>query len=60
MTYQIEVKRSAAHELRRLPKNIRRRLAAAIDSLSHNPGPRGYIQLESETFSSASASATIE
>lgn len=48
MIYTVEFKRSASKELRRLPKDIQRRIAKAIDGLAENPRPHGYIQMETD------------
>ncbi len=48
MTYSIELKRSAQKQLERLPKNIQRRIADAIDALAEDPRPHGYIQMETD------------
>ena len=48
MNYSVEFKRSAQKELARLPKNIQRRIADAIDALGENPRPHGYIQMETD------------
>ena len=48
MTYSVEFKRSAMRQLKRLPKNIQRRIADAIDRLADNPRPHGYIQMETD------------
>jgi mRNA interferase RelE/StbE len=48
MTYHVEFKRSAQKQLERLPKNIQRRIADAIDGLAKNPRPHGYIQMETD------------
>ncbi len=48
MTYTVEFKKSAAKALQKLPKNIQRRIADAIDALAFDPRPHGYIQMESE------------
>ncbi len=59
MTYSAEFKRSAMRQLKRLPKNIQRRVAHAVDRLAENPRPHGYIQWKPTTFFTASASVTI-
>ena len=48
MTYSVEFKRSAMRQLKRLPKNIQRRIADAVDRLADNPRPHGYIQMETD------------
>lgn len=45
MVYQLEVKRSAAKEMRVLSKDIFRRVVAAIDELANHPLPPGCIKL---------------
>ena len=44
-TYQIEWKRSALRELKRLDRQIVSRIVTAIDSLSANPFPPGIKKL---------------
>lgn len=41
MTYRIEISRRAAKAVTSLEKPIRRKILAAIDGLSGNPGPAG-------------------
>lgn len=41
MTYRVEVSRSAAKAVTSLDKPVRRKILAAIDSLSGNPRPAG-------------------
>ena len=48
MTYSVEFKRSAMRQLKRLPQNIQRRIADAVDRLADNPRPHGYIQMETD------------
>ncbi len=48
MTYRVELKRSVQKALARLPKNIQRRIAQAIDGLTTEPRPHGYIQMETD------------
>lgn len=43
--YSVQLGRSAAHELRRLPAQVVRRVARAIDRLPANPRPRGVQKL---------------
>ncbi len=45
MAYQLEVKRSAAKEMRGLPKYILHRAIAAIDNLAEDPLPHGCTKL---------------
>lgn len=45
MAYAIELKPSAAKELRRLPKEVQRRIAKAIDRLGGDPRPHGCTKL---------------
>lgn len=46
MPYQIEFAPSAARQFRRLPGNIKARVAAKVDSLATNPRPHGVEKLE--------------
>jgi mRNA interferase RelE/StbE len=46
--YRIEFKPSAAKALTALPAEMRRRLAAKIDALAHQPRPRGVKKLVGE------------
>lgn len=48
MTYNVELKRSAQKQIERLPQNIQRRIATAIDGLAEIPRPHGYIQMETD------------
>ena len=48
MTYSVVFKRSAMRQLKRLPQNIQRRIADAVDRLADNPRPHGYIQMETD------------
>lgn len=48
MTYKVEFKRSAQKQLGRLPKNVQRPIADAIDKLADDPRPHGYIQMETD------------
>ena len=45
MAYRIELAVSAKKTLDKLPQDIRRRIAAAIDNLSQTPKPPGTIKL---------------
>jgi mRNA interferase RelE/StbE len=44
-SYQIEWKRSAVKELRKLPRPIISKIVAAVDSLILNPRPQGVRKL---------------
>lgn len=46
--YTVKVAREPAKLLRRLPRDVQRRLVAAIDGLAANPRPRGYVQLKGQ------------
>jgi len=46
--YEIELSGAARRQLRRLAPEIKRRIAFKIDSLSTNPRPKGYTQLETK------------
>ncbi len=46
-SYQIEWKRSAVKELRKLPLPMISRIMAAVDNLSSNPYPQGVRKLVS-------------
>jgi len=43
---RIELKPSAARELERLPREVQRRVARAIDGLASDPRPDGVKKLE--------------
>ena len=43
--YQIEWKRSAVKELRRLPKEVIKRVMAAVEGLAFDPVPPGVVKL---------------
>ena len=43
--YEIELKPAALRDLKRLPEQIRRRIAIRIASLTDNPRPRGAEKL---------------
>lgn len=45
MAYELEVKRSAAKGLRRVPRDILEQSIAVIDTLASEPRPHGCIQL---------------
>ncbi|MCU0836627.1 MAG: type II toxin-antitoxin system RelE/ParE family toxin [Chromatiaceae bacterium] len=45
MTYRIEVTRSARKILLSLPRDVQKRLAAAIDGLASDPRPAGCRKL---------------
>lgn len=45
MSFQIVFKKSAQKELAKLPSQIGRRIQIAIDGLSQDPRPHGYVQL---------------
>ncbi len=45
MRYTVDFKASAAKDMRRLPPEIRRRVADRIDSLKENPRPPGVEKL---------------
>lgn len=44
-SYQVEWKRSARKELRRLPQDVIRRVIEAVDQLAQTPFPAGAIKL---------------
>jgi mRNA interferase RelE/StbE len=46
MNYQIKFRSSALREILALPRKIADRVREAIDALSENPRPYGYIQLK--------------
>ncbi|MGI8642040.1 MAG: type II toxin-antitoxin system RelE family toxin [Pyrinomonadaceae bacterium] len=46
MKYQVDFKPSAARELRKLPKDIAKRISKKIDSLADNPFPYGYTEMK--------------
>lgn len=45
--YEIRLRSSAERELRRLPREIVRRMVAAIDKLAEEPRPRGAQKMAS-------------
>ena len=57
--YRIELTRAAERGLAALPKQVLRRMDAAIQALAEEPRPRGPRSSEAKTTSIASASATI-
>ncbi|MCL5105650.1 MAG: type II toxin-antitoxin system RelE/ParE family toxin [Armatimonadetes bacterium] len=44
--YQVEVRESAAKEIRALPSEVKQRVIKAINSLSSDPHPRGSLKLK--------------
>ena len=46
--YTVKIAREPAKLLRRLPRDLQRRLGAAIDGLVLNPRPRGCVQLKGQ------------
>jgi mRNA interferase RelE/StbE len=46
--YTVKVARELAKLLRRLPRDVQRRLVVAIDDLAINPRPRGCVQLKGQ------------
>lgn len=44
-TYKIEWRRSAAKEIRKLPKEVIRRVLLAVEGLAVDPNPPGAIKL---------------
>ncbi|NIA16059.1 MAG: type II toxin-antitoxin system mRNA interferase toxin, RelE/StbE family [Nitrospiraceae bacterium] len=50
-SYQIEWKRSALKEFRRLPASVQRRVFQAIEKLAENPYPHGGVKLTGSTRS---------
>ena len=48
MTYRIEITRKAQRELGKLPRKGQEQIKQAIDSLAHNPRPRGTVKMEGE------------
>lgn len=46
--YSVKIAREPAKLLRRLPRSVQRRLAAAIDGLAVDPRPRGCVQLKGQ------------
>lgn len=46
MKYQVDFKPSAARELRKLPKDIAKRISKKIDSLADNPFLHGYTEMK--------------
>ena len=50
-SYQIEWKRSALKEFRRLPSSVQRKIFRAIEALAENPYPHGVVKLRGATRS---------
>ncbi len=48
MAYTIELKPAAVRDLRKLPADVRRRVAARIDALAIDPTPPGTETLKGE------------
>ena len=46
--YTVEVSKAAKRTLRRLPKDLQRRLIQAAESLGENPRPHGCTKLEGD------------
>jgi len=47
-SYNIQIKRGAERELRRIPKAILKKLVIKIQGLSKNPRPRGVQKLKGD------------
>lgn len=48
MAYRIELAPRAKRDLKKLPVDVRRRLAPHIDALANNPRPPGVVKLSGE------------
>ena len=48
MVYAVFLKPAALRELRKLPEDIRRRVAARIDALAGDPRPAGVERIQGE------------
>ena len=48
MGYTIDLKLAAARDLRKLPEDVRRRIAVRIDALATDPRPAGVEPLKGE------------
>lgn len=48
MAYRIELAPRAKRDLKKLPIDVRRRIAPHIDALAHNPRPPGVVKLSGE------------
>jgi mRNA interferase RelE/StbE len=46
MTYEIRLKKRAAREIRKLPKEIRERVQDAIEALAEDPRPPDCVKLK--------------
>jgi mRNA interferase RelE/StbE len=46
--YDVEFKASAAKQLRKLPRDVQRRLTVAIEKLEQEPRPKGVVKLSAE------------
>jgi mRNA interferase RelE/StbE len=46
--YHAEFTSSAARQLKKLPRDVQRRIAVAIDGLEHEPRPQGVRKLSAE------------
>ena len=44
--YRIEVRESAAKEIRSLPSDVKQRVVKAVSALSSDPRPRGSVKLK--------------
>ncbi|KAB8319787.1 type II toxin-antitoxin system RelE/ParE family toxin [Tolypothrix campylonemoides VB511288] len=50
MSYQIEFTPAALRQLRKLPKDIQKRIAQKVDELAFEPRPDGVVKLENIEF----------
>jgi len=50
VVYQVDFTAGAARQLRKLPENIRNRLAPHVSALAENPRPAGSKKLKGEGF----------
>ena len=46
--YRVILEKPAQKTMERLPRNLRERLAAAMEELGLNPRPHGYVQLKGQ------------
>jgi mRNA interferase RelE/StbE len=49
VAYAVDLKPAAARDLRKLPEDMRRRIAVRIDALTTDPRPAGAEALEGES-----------
>ncbi len=47
--YSIELKPSAARDIKSLPRSVQKRIGKKIDALAHDPFPHGSVKLEASS-----------